>query len=75
MSAPREWWIHENMKEVFNIPPWKCGREAEVVHVIERSAYSKAIEALKNIADQDYRGNRPNECVIAYEALKALGEL
>lgn len=37
-------------------------------------AYSIAIEGLKKIAGQDFRGNRPNECVLAYETLKKLGE-
>jgi len=38
-------------------------------------AYSIAIEGLKKIAGQDFRGNRPNECVLAYETLKKLGEV
>ena len=39
-----------------------------------KRAYSHAIEVLRNIAKTDYRGNRPQESVMAYNGLKRLGE-
>lgn len=49
--------------------------EKNGVYVIEKSAYNKAVAALKKIAGEDYRGNRPSGAVEAYRALKELEEL
>lgn len=35
-------------------------------------ALRKAMAGLEKIANQDYRGNRPTECVIALNALKEI---
>lgn len=43
--------------------------------VIEEIAYYKAIQTLKKIANEDFRGNRPQSAVDAYNTLKELGEL
>lgn len=37
--------------------------------------YEKAVEALKKMANEDFRGNRPQSAVDAYKTLKDLGEL
>jgi hypothetical protein len=34
-----------------------------------------ATEALEKIAGQDFRGNRPMECVIAYNALQKIKQI
>jgi hypothetical protein len=47
----------------------------EKILVIEKSAYDKAIKTLKKIANEDFRGNRPQSAVDAYNTLKELGEL
>lgn len=33
---------------------------------------NRATNALQTIANQDFRGNRPHECTIAYNALKSI---
>lgn len=37
--------------------------------------YEKAVGVLKKIANEDFRGNRPQSAVDAYKTLKDLGEV
>lgn len=45
------------------------------IRVIEYSSYRKAVDALRKISSEDFRGNRPQSSVDAYNALKELGEI
>ena len=44
--------------------------EAELTKLREENR--ELVEALKKIANEDFRGNRPQSAVLAYETLKAL---
>ena len=41
----------------------------------ERARLRIAVEALKKIADQDFRANRPSECVMAEQAIAKIGDV
>jgi len=70
MGKAREFWImDEEFKEVMNptvetLPPVSNKKS---IHVIDKSAYDKAVEALKF-----YTGNKDT---VAYRTLKDLGEV
>lgn len=40
-----------------------------------KNSYNKAITTLKKIANEDFRGNRPQAAVDAYNTLKELNEI
>ncbi len=83
MSNPREFYIcmyaNGSFKGSvnFNKPP----ADGKYITTIAKSAYDQLLadaremqKALDKIANEDYRGNRPNSAVIAYEALKPLNK-
>jgi iron uptake system EfeUOB component EfeO/EfeM len=67
MSKPREFWIdikNDGVKHSHET------RKFKGLHVIEKSAYRKAIAALKKIADINFT----DELTLAKDTLKELGE-
>ena len=73
-SKPREFWLDLDYFEVLEAV--SLYGEKTCVHVIEYSAYAKAIKALKKIEEQDRMsyGGRPYR-EIAGDCLDELGEL
>lgn len=73
MKKAKEFWIDNTCPYEDYITEHKDGATDDCVNVIEKSAYDKAIEALKEIAkERKYFGALPGNAKLI---LKELGEL
>lgn len=80
MSKPREFWFNEKTSdavEVAHIYSSKPKDMSDMVHVIEVSAYRKAVEALKRLVWDDRPDSVPEtwQDRLAKQTLKELGEI
>lgn len=73
MSKPKEFWLNPNPEcrgwSERKPDEWIC-KNVPPIHVVEKSAYDKAVEALKYIEDTEEANSS-----YAREVLKELGEL
>lgn len=77
MCKPKEFWISESKQDIqtYDYTVNEDMQHEDDIQVIEKSAYDKAIEALKYIATNDATLDDITYCVYAEEILKELGEL
>lgn len=73
-NKPREFWIRKDKPGCTVYLDPVDNYKGEVIHVIEHSAFRKAVDLLKKFANEDFRGNRPSHSVESYNLLKELGE-